>query len=74
MDIFLNAATFSKIVDGSAEESMSFEDFRNWCTLLPSVRKFLGSLLMPPDPGFLLIFRHLYAFDCFLEFYCFTYG
>lgn len=58
-DIFLNAATFSKHVDGSAEKSMSFEDFRNWCTLLPSVRKFLGSLLMPPDPGFLLIFRHL---------------
>ncbi|KAF5473513.1 hypothetical protein F2P56_010118, partial [Juglans regia] len=50
-DIFLKAATFSKHVDGSAEKSMSFEDFRNWCTLLPSVRKFLGSLLMPPDPG-----------------------
>ncbi|XP_062168146.1 uncharacterized protein LOC133874279 isoform X2 [Alnus glutinosa] len=49
--IFLNAATFSKHVNGCAENSMSLEDFRNWCTLVPSVRKFLGSLLMPPDPG-----------------------
>uniref|UniRef100_A0A2N9HAI7 EF-hand domain-containing protein n=1 Tax=Fagus sylvatica TaxID=28930 RepID=A0A2N9HAI7_FAGSY len=51
VDIFLNAATFSKHVDGCAEKSMSIEDFRNWCTLLPSVKKFLGSLLIPPDAG-----------------------
>ncbi|GLT34062.1 hypothetical protein SLA2020_086080 [Shorea laevis] len=30
---------------------MSFEDFRKWCTLIPSLRKFLGSLLIPSDPG-----------------------
>lgn len=53
VDIFLNAATFSKHVEGSAEKSMSFEDFRNWCALLPSVKKYLASLLMPPDAGFL---------------------
>ncbi|CAK9180794.1 unnamed protein product [Ilex paraguariensis] len=51
VDIFLNAATFSKNDEGLAEKSMSFEDFRRWCTLLPSVRKFLGSLLMPCDSG-----------------------
>ncbi|XP_043694604.1 MTOR-associated protein MEAK7 isoform X2 [Telopea speciosissima] len=51
VDIFLNTATFSKEVDGSGEKSMSFEDFKSWCSLLPSVRKFLGCLLMPPDPG-----------------------
>ncbi|XP_030927953.1 uncharacterized protein LOC115954183 isoform X2 [Quercus lobata] len=51
VDIFLNAATFSKHVEGSAEKSMSFEDFRNWCALLPSVKKYLASLLMPPDAG-----------------------
>ncbi|XP_077235660.1 TLD-domain containing nucleolar protein isoform X2 [Tasmannia lanceolata] len=49
--IFLNAATFSKAVEGCAENSMSFEDFKSWCSLLPSVRKFLGSLLIPPGPG-----------------------
>ncbi|KAF9680833.1 hypothetical protein SADUNF_Sadunf06G0162500 [Salix dunnii] len=48
---FLNAAIFSKAVEGAAEKSMSFEDFRSWCALLPSVRKFLGSLLIPPDAG-----------------------
>jgi len=30
---------------------MSLSDFRNWCTLLPSLRKSLGNLLMPPDSG-----------------------
>ncbi|KAK9985910.1 hypothetical protein SO802_030861 [Lithocarpus litseifolius] len=51
VDIFLKAATFSKHVEGSAEKSMSFEDFRNWCALLPSVKKYLANLLMPPDAG-----------------------
>lgn len=52
---FLSAATFSKI-EGHAGACMSFEDFRSWCCLLPSVRKYLGSLLMPSDPGLLSIF------------------
>ncbi|XP_050381583.1 uncharacterized protein LOC126798618 [Argentina anserina] len=47
--IFLNVARFTKRDEGDTEESLSFEDFRNWCTLLPSVRKFLGSLLILPD-------------------------
>lgn len=54
VNVFLNAARFTKHDEGHTEESLSFEDFRNWCTLLPSVRKFLGSLLIPPDQGFLL--------------------
>ncbi|XP_020097754.1 uncharacterized protein LOC109716628 [Ananas comosus] len=33
------------------EKFMSLADFRNWCNLVPSVRKFLGSLLLPPDSG-----------------------
>lgn len=49
LDIFINAATFSKHHNECAEKCMSFEDFRSWCALLPSVRKFLGSLLMPSD-------------------------
>ena len=52
VDIFLNAANFKKDVSDKAESSLSFEDFRRWCALLPSVRKFLGSLLMPPDSGY----------------------
>lgn len=48
---FLDAGTFTKKVEGRAENSMSFEDFKSWCRFLPSVRKFLGSLLMSPDPG-----------------------
>nr|XP_027066409.1 uncharacterized protein LOC113692233 isoform X3 [Coffea arabica] len=51
VDIFLNAANFKKDDSDKAESSLSFEDFRRWCALLPSVRKFLGSLLMPPDSG-----------------------
>ncbi|KAL6145504.1 hypothetical protein ACLB2K_056190 [Fragaria x ananassa] len=51
VNVFLNAARFTKHDEGHTEESLSFEDFRNWCTLLPSVRKFLGSLLIPPDQG-----------------------
>uniref|UniRef100_A0A804R9W3 TLDc domain-containing protein n=1 Tax=Zea mays TaxID=4577 RepID=A0A804R9W3_MAIZE len=46
---FLNSAVFSKDVEGVSGKSMSLSDFRNWCTLLPSLRKFLGNLLMPPD-------------------------
>ncbi|KAL3586626.1 hypothetical protein D5086_013493 [Populus alba] len=51
INVFLNAAKFSKVVEGAAEISMSFEDFRSWCALLPSIRKFLGSLLLPPNAG-----------------------
>ncbi|XP_006287755.2 TLD domain-containing protein 1 isoform X1 [Capsella rubella] len=49
VDALLNAATFSKSDDGS-EKGMSFADFRSWCLLVPTIRKFLGSLLMPPGP------------------------
>lgn len=64
VDVFLNAASFSKSDEGCSEKSMSFGDFITWCSLLPSARKFLGSLLAPPDPGFLFLFSCLYAFSC----------
>ncbi|KAF9591436.1 hypothetical protein IFM89_004134 [Coptis chinensis] len=51
IDVFLNAGTFSKKLEGFAENSMTFEDYKSWCSFLPSVRKFLGSLLMPPYTG-----------------------
>lgn len=50
-ETFLNSAAFSKDVEGVSGKSMSLSDFRNWCIVMPSLRKFLGSLLMPPDSG-----------------------
>lgn len=47
VEVFINAAN-------SGGESMSFEDFQNWCTLVPAVRKYLGCLLEPSDAGFSL--------------------
>ncbi|KAK3016639.1 hypothetical protein RJ639_005962 [Escallonia herrerae] len=49
--IFLDTAKFSNVREGCTGNFMSFEEFRRWCNLLPSVRKFLGSLLMPSDSG-----------------------
>lgn len=51
IDIFLNAATFSNESEDCSEHTMSFGDFKHWCGLLPSARKFLGSMLMPPSSG-----------------------
>ncbi|CAM0950071.1 unnamed protein product [Alopecurus aequalis] len=50
-EAFLNSAVFSADVEGVSEKSMSLPDFRNWCIIMPSPRKFLGSLLMPPASG-----------------------
>lgn len=50
IEAFVHVARLSKEVKGT-ESSLSLVDFKNWCRVLPSVRKFLGSLLMPPDSG-----------------------
>jgi hypothetical protein len=50
-DVLLNSAVFSKNAEGISDKSMSLSDFRNWCVLVPSLRKFLGNLLMSPDSG-----------------------
>ncbi|KAL6905604.1 hypothetical protein ACP4OV_003205 [Aristida adscensionis] len=50
-EAFFNSAVFSKDIEGVSEKSMSLSDFRSWCILIPSLRKFLGSLLTPPDSG-----------------------
>ncbi|KAG8374062.1 hypothetical protein BUALT_Bualt11G0091800 [Buddleja alternifolia] len=44
VEVFIDAANLTS-------DNMSFEDFRKWCTLLPAVRKYLASLLMPSDSG-----------------------
>ncbi|XP_048503824.1 uncharacterized protein LOC104898271 isoform X2 [Beta vulgaris subsp. vulgaris] len=51
IDAILNAATFSKDDGGGDTNSMSFEDFKDFCHHIPSFGKYLGSLLLPPDPG-----------------------
>uniref|UniRef100_A0A7N0SWM1 Uncharacterized protein n=1 Tax=Kalanchoe fedtschenkoi TaxID=63787 RepID=A0A7N0SWM1_KALFE len=51
VDILLNAATFAKHESGGPENQMSYEDFRSWCNFLPSVRKYLGSLLIISNAG-----------------------
>ncbi|KAH0861463.1 hypothetical protein HID58_089724, partial [Brassica napus] len=50
VDALLNAASFSKSTGD--DRGMSFEDFRSWCSHVPTVRKFLGSLLTPPSPEY----------------------
>ncbi|KAL6641862.1 hypothetical protein ACP70R_020043 [Stipagrostis hirtigluma subsp. patula] len=50
-EALLNSAVFSKDAEGVSEKSMSASDIRSWCILMPSLRKFLGSLLMPADSG-----------------------
>lgn len=50
-EAFLNSAVFSKNAEGISDKSMSLSDFRTWCVQMPSLRKFLGNLLMPPDSG-----------------------
>ncbi|KAK8632551.1 hypothetical protein V6N13_072942 [Hibiscus sabdariffa] len=59
VETFLNAAIFSKDHEGHNDKSMSFEDFRCWCSLVPSVKKFLSNLLAPPDPGGALFHEEL---------------
>lgn len=51
--IFLDSANFSENAQGHGDQSMSLEDLRRWFAVVPSVRKFLGSLLVPPNSGFL---------------------
>ncbi|XP_021728632.1 TLD domain-containing protein 1-like [Chenopodium quinoa] len=51
IDAILNAAIFSKDDEVGDTKSMSFEDFKDLCGHIPSLRKYLGSLLSPPDPG-----------------------
>jgi hypothetical protein len=65
-DVLLKSAVFSKNAEEISDKSMSLSDFRNWCVLVPLLRKFLGNLLMSPDSGipyFLAI--HLIDTLCF---------
>lgn len=56
LDIFLDTATFENELDGSSK-ILTFVEFKKWCGLVPSVRKFLGSLLMPSGLGLFSSFK-----------------
>jgi len=58
---FINAANFIPASECGGQR-MSFEDFREWCNLVPSLKKFLGSLLTSPVTGY-LIFLALCFYD-----------
>ncbi|XP_057549617.1 uncharacterized protein LOC130827783 [Amaranthus tricolor] len=51
MDEILNAATFSKDDGGGDTKSMSFEDFKDLCAHIPSLRRYLKGLMLPPESG-----------------------
>lgn len=55
--IFIDSANFSRSIEGHDEKSMSLADLRSWFAVIPSARKFLGSLLVPPDPGYLFFIQ-----------------
>lgn len=48
---FLSAAEFSLDSQGEGEPCMSMQQFRKLCTAIPSIKKFLASLLTPPNAG-----------------------
>lgn len=48
---FVNAATFSR---GDSEACLTVEEFRKWCGLVPSVKKFLGTLMSAPSRGMMV--------------------
>ncbi|XP_047318902.1 MTOR-associated protein MEAK7 [Impatiens glandulifera] len=52
VNIFLESAKFSGKEESLAESIMSFDDFKLWCSLIPSIKKYLGSLLIPSGSDF----------------------
>lgn len=47
---FVNSAPFS-VKNDRDEECMSTQDFHTWCLVVPSIKKFLSSLMTQPSPG-----------------------
>jgi len=51
LQAFHQSARFTEAVEGEAASSMSLEDFRKWCASVPSIKKFLSTLLKGPVAG-----------------------
>lgn len=69
LDIFLNAANLTTDDTKCAESCMSFEEFKSWCARLPSVRKFLGTLLSTRDSGFCFTVHLVFPISVFPLFF-----
>lgn len=51
LQAFHKSASFTKAVEEENAASMSLEDFRKWCAAVPSIKKFLSTLLKGPVAG-----------------------
>lgn len=51
LQAFHRSASFTEEVEGreDAVKSMTLEDFRTWCASVPSIKKFLSTLLKGPS-------------------------
>ncbi|OAE33265.1 hypothetical protein AXG93_1200s1270 [Marchantia polymorpha subsp. ruderalis] len=57
---FLNAADFSLQPESEGEEPcMTSQDFRNWLEMIPSIKKFLSSLLKAPHADEVIVGRQV---------------
>ncbi|XP_057835310.1 uncharacterized protein LOC131045736 [Cryptomeria japonica] len=48
---FINSVKFTQGSEGDCNPHVSFEDFKRWCTQIPSIKKFLAGLLTPLGSG-----------------------
>jgi hypothetical protein len=51
LQAFLEAASGAEHVEDAAAPHMSLEGFRKWCASVPSIKKFLTTLLKGPVAG-----------------------
>jgi hypothetical protein len=68
LQAFLNAASFTDEVEGDDGPFMSSQNFQKWCTLVPSIKKFLATLLKSPAPG-VLNTQPFILYICFRDYY-----
>lgn len=52
IQVFINSVKFTQGSEGDSNPHVSFEDFKRWFAQIPSIKKFLGSLLTPQKSGF----------------------
>jgi hypothetical protein len=68
LQAFLNAASFTDEVEGDDGPFMSSQNFQKWCTLVPSIKRFLATLLKSPAPGVLNTHPFI-LYICFQDYY-----
>lgn len=61
LQAFIQSASFTEEAEGQDGPVMSIQDFRKWCAAVPSVKKFLATLLKGPTSGTLKSFFFLWT-------------